>query len=777
MALDLERTEEKTNTTGQLVYIPNFAQEPNQNASVDKDEDEAGFDYLKYAYSVRKRLWLVILMTVLGCLAAMFFNMRLIDTYKSSTTILVGDRTPTVLTEVQDVVDSGSNWWYSTQFLNTELRILKSRKVARRAGEILGIVNNPERNGLGALQETNPDEYARRVAELDPADFVSGRYQVQGDSDNKVVTITASSIYPEYVAEFVNAVAEAYIDLNMERRVSGTEKASEWLGVQHRALKTKLEKSEDALYEFMEEQGVLNASLDSQLSEVKQRLTAFITKLAEVEGAQIQMQLDADALRRAKVEPELLQTLAQVQNVPIIGNLEGRILELENTQTELLTKYKSAHPKVRAVDQQLVLANKALKKEIGYVLSTVDREIRSLENTRRGLEKAVNDERLKEARLNKLSLEYNRLRREVETNEKLYDMVTNRMKETDLTGAIRFNNVRILDAARVPSAPYSPNRGMNLLMGLLAGLLLGILFAILIDILDATVKSQHDVEQVIKEPFLGLLPIIPVEGMPGKGASRAEILAYLRKRDRYVIENPRSSISEFMKFIRTNLMFMSPDNPQKVLMLTSPGPQEGKSTCSIYLSSAMAASGSRTLLIDGDMRRPRLHHSFHLENEVGLSSLIVGQANLDEAVQSSGTENLDIMTCGPIPPNPAELLHSKAFPKLVQEMAQRYDRVVFDAPPVGVVADPMILGVMVDACILVFRAHRTTKAAAKRAYRQLRDAKVNIVGSLLNNVDLTKAEYGSNSSYYHYYYRQYGYYAVTPDEDDETEQLNVGGNS
>jgi capsular exopolysaccharide synthesis family protein len=303
---------------------------------------------------------------------------------------------------------------------------------------------------------------------------------------------------------------------------------------------------------------------------------------------------------------------------------------------------------------------------------------------------------------------------------------------------LQVSNVRILDRARPNPTPIRPSTSRNLALALVLGLLGGVALAFAVDYLDRSVTTQEQVEEQVGLTFLGIVPSL-------------ERSADGKVQDLYVHTVPKSAAAECLRAVRTNLLFMSPDKPLRKLLVTSSGPQEGKTTTATSLAITMAGSGNRVLLVDADMRRPRLHRIFGVRNDVGLSSLILGEGRLTETLCETAIPALFVLPCGPVPPNPAELLHTAAFQKLLAEMAERFDRVIVDSPPVGVVADAAVMSTHVDGTVLVLKAGRTSREVARKAVRQLRDVNANILGAVLNDLDLHK--YGQ-----HAYYYQYGYY-------------------
>ena len=347
--------------------------------------------------------------------------------------------------------------------------------------------------------------------------------------------------------------------------------------------------------------------------------------------------------------------------------------------------------------------------------------------------------------VNKKSLDYGRLKREADNASALYQLVIKRQKEATLSSLQETNNVYKLDAAILAERPVHPRVKLNILLAAVVGLLGGIGLAFFLEYLDNTFKGQDDIERLLRIPFLGIIPSIKLDPGPEE---RSE----LKIRDNYLISHPKSTVAESCRTVRTNILFMSPENPVRRLLITSASPQEGKSTVCINLGITMAQSGSKVVMLDTDMRRPRLHKTFGIKTGVGLTTAILGEADLTKVTHASEVPGLDLIPCGPIPPNPTELFHTERFRKMVEELSERYDRVLFDSPPVLVVADPLILSSMMDGVVLVVKSASTSSDLARRAVRQLRDVNAPILGSVINDLDLEHRDYG------YYYYRQYGYY-------------------
>jgi capsular exopolysaccharide synthesis family protein len=710
------------------------------------DPSKPSIDLSRYTDSLRRRWWVVVLTAVIVVVGVGTWTLRQPKLYRSAASIVIETRMPKLLTGVEEVIDVGEGGWVPEQFFQTEYEVMKSRAVARSAAEMLKLGQNDAYNGLAGI--TDPQERAKRLAELDVAELTLGRYDVEPDRRSNVVRISVVDRDPQFAADLANAVVDAYRELNVDKRIEGTRDASRWLGVQHEDLKRKLEKSEAELIKFMEDNDVLNASIESQLDEVKQRVGAFNSQLAEEEASSIRDVLNVEALKKVREDPALVDTLPEIQAAGVVNTLKGKLVELHALETELSAKYLPDHPRMKLVREQVATVEADLKREVDAVLTALERQKASRETAIDGLRRALDDERRREARLNKLALEYNRLKRERDSQSQLYDMVTSRMKEADITSALPFNNIRVLDRALPEKEAFKPNVKANLAFALGLGLLFGIAIVLLIELLDTTVKNQDDVEKH-GLPFLGLLPVIePTAGREGNDNPQLT-----HERDLFVLHSPRSAVAECARFIRTGLLFMSPDRPLKAIVVTSPGPEEGKTTTAVSIAITMAQAGSRTLLVDTDLRKPRLHRVFNVSSDAGVSTVLVGETPLEKAIQKTEIDKLDVLVCGPPPPNPAEMLLSQHFKDLVADLGKRYDRIIFDAPPVGPVTDPAIIGALTDGVLLILKCAKTRKDATTAALKALRDAKARVLGAVLNDVDVTSKRY---SGAYYAYYRKYG---------------------
>ncbi len=392
-----------------------------------------------------------------------------------------------------------------------------------------------------------------------------------------------------------------------------------------------------------------------------------------------------------------------------IDRLKQEKISLENQVSELGKRYKPKHPTMISLRSKIS-----------------------------ALEQSISDETGKFLELNAKMVQYGVLKREVESNRFLYESLLRRIKETEVTTDLQTTNITIVDLANVPKGPFSPNRKRDIYTGAAIGFFIGICLAFLIEYLDSTVKNAEDIEAYVKLPFLGYVPSAKNDVKTGK-----EI-------DVICSKLPESRVAEAYRSIRTSIIFSSTeDKPLKSILITSSTPEEGKTTVSLNLGIVFASANEKTLVIEADMRRPRIGKSLSLESPLGLSSYLAGTSDLESSVQKTFIPNLFIMTSGPRPPNPAELLTSSKARQLIEEAQTKFDRVLLDSSPVLTVADSAILANKVDGVIDVVRASFQNIDLILRGRQRLVEAKARIVGVILNNVNVRKED---SYYYYHYYY-------------------------
>jgi capsular exopolysaccharide synthesis family protein len=706
-------------------------------------ESGSKIDFRSYWRTVRKRWPFIVLSVIVATVIAFVYTYRQPRIYESTCQVIIEPMAPQVLPGAKDVVELGTGtYWANKEFYETQYRIIQSTAVGQRTAEKLGLQYDPDYAGA-----VGPNQ---NLADLGRA--IAAQVSVKPLKDSRLALITVTDRKPQRAALIANTIADTYIEYNLDYKLEGARSAMAWLAEQEAGLKRELESSELKLYEFKKDRNLLAVSLDDKQSMLSQNLATVNARLTELRVKLLEQDAKRKMIESARDNIAEAETLPEIRTNETITALRDSYVQLSREYSDLGSKYGPEHPKMKAISAQLASVKKAYQEEIDGFLSSFEKGYREMVENEKSLRAMMENEKKEAIEISKIEVDFKPLQRASEQNTKMYGLIAARQKEIDITGPMKTNNVRVLERAIVSGVPVRPKPIQNLLVGLLLGLGTGIGLAFAIEALDNTLKTQADVEQFLGVPVLGLVPVIGT----APGAEAVETNDHLRERDLGVFLDPKSVAAECCRSIRTNILFMSPDKPLRTMVVTSPSPQEGKTTTAINLGVTMAEAGGRVLIIDTDMRRPRLHRSFGVPNQNGISTVIVGKTTLEEAIKRTDVPNLDVLTCGPVPPNPSELLHTDRFGVVLADCARLYDRIILDSPPTSAVTDPAVLGNLSDGVVLVVKAGETTRESALHARRQLGSAKARLIGVVVNAIDFSNPAYG-----YEYYYRNYYRYGYT----------------
>jgi succinoglycan biosynthesis transport protein ExoP len=706
----------------------------------------------EYIGIILKRIWVVAAFFVVVVVFSGLWVFREPSVYRSAALVELNLAAPTILgagVQNPDETSAGGGW-QMREFFETQAQIITTRTVAERVVKKLGLDHDAA--FLNAAKEKDPAKRAVIIQNTDAVGLVQSRVKVEPVRDSRIARISVEDTSAERAMRIANTLAQEYADYNVERRSDATKTASDWLGDQIGQIKTKLEHSETLLYDFKHEKDILTASLEDRQSIASQRLISLneaLTKVGIRRGeVDARLRTLTDAEKKLKQgDVRALESVPMIAQNATVAGLQTQRLSLLQERVSLDEKYLPEHPKRKEVDRKLGQVDTELTQRVAALVQSARTESREVSDQDGQLRKDIEEAKNDMFQINKHQVEYTKLKREVDNYQRLYDLVNGKLKDTDLAGRLRTNNVQIIEWARTASFPVKPNRKLIMILASVLGLLGGVGLALVFEYLDNTVKTHDDVEKFLNVPFLGIVPSIR-ENMAG-----ATPLEKGRNRDLYSHRRPKSSVAECVRSVRTNLLFMTPEKPLKRLLVTSSGPQEGKTTFVVNIAITMAQSGSKTLVIDTDMRRPRVHRAFGLPNDAGVSTLILQAARLDDVVKETVVPNLYVLPCGPIPPNPSELLHTARFKQILAEIDTKFDRIIFDSPPVAAVTDALVLAGDADGVVIVVKAGRTVKEVAMRTQQALDDVNARIFGVVMNDLDLEKRGYG-----YYYYYQRYGYY-------------------
>jgi capsular exopolysaccharide synthesis family protein len=594
---------------------------------------------------------------------------------------------------------------------------------------------------------------------------------VRADGQSRIVEVLYDSPDPGFAAAVVNTLAQEFIESNMEARWKMSERTSEWLTRQLEGMRNTLERSEDDLQSYARRAGLMFTSEKTNISEEK--LRQLQEELSKAQADRITTQSRWEITRTSPPE-----ALPDVLNDSSLRVLQDKVTDLRRQRAELIITYTDRHIKVRQVEAQIAPLEAALQKERS---SIVDRIRHDFEAAQRR-EKLLIAEHAIQSRLvndqTERSIRYNILKREVDSNRQLYEAMLQRVKEASIASAVRASNVRIVDPAEPPKFPYKPSFSLNALLGLLSGLLLGVAFVVARESADRTLRVPGEAQFWLNIPELQVIPAAAREVRghlydSTRGKERALSLLAAQAGATTASRNGKRAVdapcvelitwqckpsltAESFRSLLTSVLFsgQNGDRP-RVLVVTSGGPVEGKTTVASNLGIALAEITRKVLIVDGDLRKPRMHQIFSVSNGRGLSNLLgdpKGPVDAqDELVQETGIRGLFVLPSGPSRESTANLLHSSNLAELLARFKAAFDMVIIDTPPMLQMPDARVFGRMADAVILVTRAGHTTRDAALAASQRFAADKTRILGTILNDWDPKKTgrrDYGYGGRYY-----------------------------
>lgn len=701
-----------------------------------------------FLQSVRKNVVIVAVTAIACVIATLLYTKSVPKIYEATVTI---EFDPDVVRPLGNKSSAESRFWGSLmdnrEYYETQYTLMTSAKVLSAVIKDLSLATDKSFVGHPVTEPMLLE---------DAVQLLRSKIKVEPLKGSRIVGIRVEDEIPAQAKSLADAVAREYVRQNLEKQVTATGDAVVWLSDQLERARLDLEVNENSLYEFKKSNELPSSSPEdvsklsrSEMQAYDEALTKTRTRLQE---------LRARAGELSKVTPDNPDQLAasELLNNAYLANLRKNYQDAVRVRREMLTDKGENHPAVKRQDETISQAKKDLLDEVKNIQGALARDLAIVERQEAGESGLYEAARRRTVELNLKELEYHRVDRARAQNEKLYAMLLEQMKEANLARMMNVNNVRIIDPSIEAKYPIRPKMSANLLAALALGLLLGVGFAVLREQADNSVKSPQDVEVMLGVPFLGLLPVMADEDAAKPNRPRRPVAGNLPP-ELLVHAEPRSGLAEAARAVRTNLLFMNPDRPQRVLLVTSSAPSEGKTTVACSISISMAQGGHRVCIVDCDLRRPRLHRIFDRVGDDGVTNFLAGEATMDQIARPTQVPNLDCVPAGPMPPNPADLLHSDKFKAFLDDLTKRYDRVILDSPPVAAVTDSAILSTVVDAVVFVVRAFQTSRNIAKQGMRALLDVDAPVAGVVLNAVDLDKRP----GYYQYYYYRHEGYGPTT----------------
>ncbi len=725
-------------------------------------EERHLLDYVRVIY---KRRWVAVPVFLLILIMGTLNAARQTPIYRARTQMMIEKDSPSVAT--LDQMFQVQDGWSNDEFYQTQYRVLQSRTLAKRTLDEMKLGNGPLGNvpppkasldpislvtrgvsmataaisGRPAPSSTpsEPHDSNETTAQSDRIDAFKAGIAIEPIRNSRLVDILYTSADPAFAAKAADAVAKAYIAQSLELRFSESKEAADWLSQQLTEQRKAVEASEAALQAFREKKGAVSVT-DSASNIVVQRLTDLNSALTKAKTERINKEALYNQLKSAE-SSGALDSIPAVLSNDYIQKLRSEMADLQRQQAQLAERYGERHAEMIKVRTAIELADAKLKNEISKTVESIRNEYQSALSEERSLQSALDSQKSEALSLNRTGIEYGVLQREADSNKQIYENLMQRTKDAGISSERKATNIRIVDAAEVPRVPIAPNLQRSVLLSFVAGLSVSLGFVFFVEYLDSRLKTPNDIKQHLGVPFLGMIPAVP------KGKDGPNPLIHVVG---------LSNFSEAFKTVRTNVLFSSAEDGVRSLVVTSASPGEGKSICSANIAVAMAQAGMRVLLVDADMRRPRVHEIFDLQQEPGLSNLLTGNARASETIQKSPVPGLWLMPAGHIPPNPAELLSSPRFVDFLGALEDHFDWVVLDTPPVLVVTDSVIVGNRATGVAFVVGADQTSRHAARNALDQLTGANVTVIGAILNRADVKR-----HSHYYaSYYSKDYARYYV-----------------
>lgn len=664
-----------------------------------------------------ERKWTVVatFLTVLGLTLLWAYTRTPI--YRATAYIQVDSEAMRIL-NIQDVLSSDI---LDEQYFNTQIKVLQSRTLCQQVVEALRLDQDRD-----FMPDASPG--------ADYAGALQGCLIVEPVRGSRLIQVSANHENPGVAARLADGVAQQFVRQNLDRKMSASVAAAHWLRQQADEYKLKVEKSEVALQQYRQQARAVS---------LEERQDVVVAKLKELNAAVTAVQKDRVTGETEWNEVQaLLNAGHALAQVPLIANnpeVSALRRQLDEKQTAIAVtgkRYKEKHPLMIALlteySELTAKHAEACSKALGdiraqYLMSKAKED---------SLQRALDEQEQQALNLDQKQSGYLTLKRNTEADRALYDAILTRMKEATVTGKLEVNNARVLDPVDVPSTPYTPRKVRLIAVGILMGAFAGIALALLMDSFDDRMKTYEDVDS-LGLPLLTGVPHIELGG----SAQNARVLQL----------EPHSTPAEAFRNLRTSLSLSQNAKDANPLLVTSTAPGEGKSVVASNLCISFAANNQRTLLIDADMHQPILHTVFKVQGEKGLSLYLTDSVTWQEVVHKTDIPNLDVITVGPLPPNPPELLASDRMLKLLEEASREYDRVVIDTPPVTAVSDSLILLPHVKGVIFVVGFSKIRRDLVARTMQKLRECGAPLVGVVMNDID------AAQEGYYFYPYR-YSYY-------------------
>jgi len=697
-----------------------------------------------YIDVLRRRKWIIITCFVLSVVTVLLVSLIITPKYRAEITIEISPENPKI-TSFEEVVELDAP---QAEYYETQYKLIKSQSLAKEVAAKLNLPNNPEfaetdddKTGVSHILSllsgifSSPDESGAAESEVEERakkqiminKFID-RINIEPDRKSRLAKVSFLSRDPEFAAKTANMLGDHYIEWRLNRKLDATKSARKFLETQLAQVKAHLEKAEVDLNQFAKNSDII--SMEENLNLTFLQLSELNVALSEAENERLAKQAHYEVVQNGNYK-----FLPQIMNDPSIQALDEEYTKAKSEYDNLAVIYGPNYPDLKQLGAKVSRIQSDIQKRVDGIAQSIKKDYLSTQRKENIMRQRNEEQKNRASDLNDKAIQYKILAREVETNKSIYENLLQRLKETEVTSAIKTSNIQVVDHAAVPFKPHSPNILLNLILAAFAGLAGGVGLSFVTEHFDNTIKDEEDIKNHFSIPILGIVPLVAHDEI-----INIEKIAHV---------DTRSALSESFRLIRTSVLFASPDFQPKSILMTSTQPLEGKTTCSSNLAISFTQADMKVVLIDADMRRPRMGKIYedNSGNDNGLSSYLIGKHSLAEAIQKTEIEGLHIIHSGPIPPNPAELLGSRRMKELVQSLSEEFDIVLIDAPPTLGFADSLLISRSVDSVLMVTSPGITQRRSLQRSLDDIRKVHGKILGVIINRLQSRADEYR-----YNYYY-------------------------
>ncbi len=727
------------------------------------DSDEKEIHLRDYFRIINKRKGTIITFFLLTLIVVIIATFTATPLYKATTDVMLERNTSDSLTSNYSYTP------YDPEFLETQHQLIQSAAVVEKVVQSLNpekiydsffhkkekkvsYINNflhwlkdiylsiKEMLGINKLLSSSTGVVTKEISSEKPVpltkaqileNVIKAGISVEPVANSRIVKIGFISDNPALAMKVANSVAKAYIEELVDMQMEVSQYSIEWMSKKAASQRKKLEDSEQALYNYKKKHAIVTVEnrltvLPQRLAELSQSLTKAETKRKELFAVYSQIK---------NIKKEQLETIPAIVANTSVDSINKKILLADQKISELSKKYGYKHPKMITAVNELKGLKKKKYKVLQDAVQTIKNQYQLAVANENALKDLLGQTKFQAETLEEKSIQLGMLQRKVDTNKYLYEALVKKIKEKGITEKSQTVNVWVIEKAQLPRFPAKPKKSRNILLGVILGLFGGIGCAFFLEYLDNTVKTPEDVEEKFNIPVISTIDLF-------------------KDKKKTIVENvlhdPSSLIAESFKGLRTSIFLSSANNPPKTLLITSMIPGEGKSSVAACLALSIAQADKKILLIDADMRRSSQHKNFNLDNTAGLSSMLAGLSEKNESINLNISDNFDLLTAGPIPPNPSELLSSTRMKDMLTDFSASYDMIIIDSPPLVSVTDPLVLSQNVDGVIIVTWAGKTTNEILRKGIKQLKEVHAPVTGVVLNRFSAKKSGYYYNYGDYYY---------------------------